>query len=166
MTEYKTLSFGDTFAYKGLINLEGFYKILDKWLKDNGYDKVEIWNHEEVFETGKQCRWKFQPYKKISDLAKIEIRINASFTNLKEVTVEKNKIKHKLMKGEASVSFDTFLCTDYENYWGTKPLYFFLKILADKFLYRSYIERFEETAIKDKEALKRELRSYLNMQRF
>jgi len=166
MTEYKTLKLGDSFEYKGLIDVEGLYKTMDKWLKTNGYDKVETWNQEEIFESGKQCRWKFQPYKKISDLAKVEIRINVTLANLKDVTIEKNKMKHKLMKGEGKFVFDVFLCTDYENYWGTKPLYFFLKVIADKFLYRSYLDRYEEAAVKDAENLKKELKAYLNMQRY
>jgi len=70
------------------------------------------------------------------------------------------------MKGDAKFIFDVFLTTDYEDYWGTNPIYFFFKTLADKFLYRNYLDRYEELAMIDKEDLKRELKAFLNMQRF
>ena len=166
MVEIKTLSYGEQFAYKGLIDVPGLYKILEKWLSENGYDKAEIWNFEEVYEDGKQLTWKFEPYKKISDFAKVVIRIEASFKKLKETTIEKDGLKTKLMRGEAKFKFDLFMVTDYENYWGTKPMYFFLRSLADKFLYRSYIDRYEDIALADRENIKRELKSFLNMQRY
>jgi hypothetical protein len=166
MTEYKTLSYGESFGYKGLINVKEFFMMMDKWFKDRGYDKVELWNFEEVYETGKQITFKFEPYKKISDFAKVEIRVQGVLKNLQEVVVEKNKLKIKIMKGEASFTFDVFLATDYEGYWGTKPIYFFLRTIADKFLYRSYLDRYEDIAVKDKEDLKREMKSFLNMHRY
>jgi len=166
MVEIKALSYGEQFAYKGLIDVSGLYKMIEKWLEDNGYDKVEIWNFEEVYEDGKQLTWKLEPYKNISDFAKIEIRIEAWFTKLKETIIEKDGLKSKMLRGQAKFKFDVFMITDYENYWGTKPIYFFLKTLADKFLYRSYIDRYEDVALEDKEGLKREIKSFLNMQRY
>ena len=166
MAEVKALKFGDSFQYKGLIDAKGLYKIIDKWFKDHGYDKVELWNYEEIYEDGKQLTLKLQPYKKISDYAKIEIRVTAVFSKCQDVVVTKDKVKIKLLKGSAKFTFDTFLTTDYENSWETKPLYFFMKIVAERFLYRSVIERYEEQGVGDTEDLKREIKSYLNMQRF
>lgn len=166
MVEIKTISFGEQFAYKGLIDVKNLYKVIEKWFSEAGYDKVELWNYEEVYEDGKQLTWKLEPFKKITDFAKVEIRIEAWLTKLKEVVVERDGVKVKLFRGEAKFKFDTFMITDYENYWGTKPMYFFLRTLADKFLYRSYVERYEEIALNDKEAIKREIKSFLNMQRF
>lgn len=166
MGEIKTLRFGDSFKYKGLINSKELYKIIDTWLKTNGYDKVEIWNFEEIYDDGKQLTLKLQPYKKISDYAKIEIRITSVLSQLKDVVITKNKVKHKIQKGEASFKFDLFLTTDYEDSWETKPLYFFFKVLAEKFLYRGIIDRYEDQAQTDTDSLKREIKSYLNMERF
>jgi len=89
MTEVKTLCFGETFEYRGLIDTAGFYKLTDKWFNDHGYDKTELWNFEEIYEDGKQMTLRLQPYKKISDVAKIEIRITCEFKRCKDVTVEK-----------------------------------------------------------------------------
>lgn len=166
MTEYRNLTFGETFTYKGLIDVKGLYKLIDKWFSSHGYDKAEVWNFEEVYETGKQITLKLHPFKKISDYVKIEIRLLATLTKLKETTVEQDGVKFTLMKGQATIRFDTFVITDYEGHWATKPFYFFVKTLMDKFIYRSYTDRYEEVLIKDKDKIKRELKSFLNMTRF
>jgi len=70
------------------------------------------------------------------------------------------------MKGDAKFKFDTFLTTDYEGSWESKPLYFFFKTIAEKFLYRSVIDQYEQQALRDKDELKREIKSFLNMERF
>lgn len=166
MAEVKTLRFGDSFQYKGLINSSELYKMIDSWLKRNGYDKVELWNYEEIYEDGKQLTLKLMPYKKISDYAKIEIRINGVFSGLTDVVVTRDGVKLKLQKGSVKFTFDTFLTTDYEQSWETKPLYYFFKVVAEKFLYRGILDRYEDVAQKDTDELKREIKSYLNMERF
>lgn len=166
MGEVKTLAFGESFKYKGLIDIKGLYMSIDKWLKSHGYEKQETWNYEEIFEDGKQLFMKLEPYNKISDYAKIRLRINIELRKCEDVTITKNKIKRKLMKAEGNFAFDLFLETDYENSWETKPLYFFLRTVAERFLYRSVLDRYEETAMHDKDLLKREIKSFLNMHRY
>lgn len=166
MVEVKSLSFGETFGYKGLMDVKSLYKMIDKWFKDHGYDKVELNNYDEVYEDGKQLRLKLRPFKKISDYAKVEIQVEAVLSKCQEVVVTKDKVKLKLMKGDAKFKFDTFLTTDYEGSWESKPLYFFFKTIAEKFLYRSVIDQYEQQALRDKDELKREIKSFLNMERF
>ena len=164
--EYKNLTFGESFTYKGLIDVKGLYRLLDKWFAERGYDKMEEWNYEEVYEDGKQITLKLKPYKKLSDYAMVEIRINAVLSKLKETEVEHDGVKTTLMKGQAKFQFETFVVTDYEGRWGSKPFYFFLKTLLDKFFFGSYTEKYEAVVIKDKDNLRRELKSFLNMTRF
>ncbi len=166
MSEYKNLTFGEKFTYKGLIDVKGLYRLIDKWFAEHGYDKVEAWNFEEVYEDGKQLTLKLQPYKKISDYVRIEIRLQAVLTKLKETKIEHDGVKLNLMRGQATFQFDTFVITDYEGHWAGKPFYFFMKTLLDKFIYRSYTDRYEEILINDKDKIKREIKSFLNMTRF
>jgi len=37
MSEYKNLTFDESFSYKGLIDVKGLYRLIDKWFKENGY---------------------------------------------------------------------------------------------------------------------------------
>jgi hypothetical protein len=166
MAEYRNLTFGESFSYKGLIDVKGLYRLIDKWLQEHGYDKFEKWNFEEVYEDGKQITLKLHPFKKINDYVKIEIRINALLSKLKETTINQDGVKITLMKGQAKFTFDTFVVTDYEEHWSSTPFYFFLKTLIDKFIYRSYTDRYEDVLVADKDKLRREIKSFLNITRF
>ncbi len=166
MAERKTLVNQKPISYSGLLNLKELYSIIDKWLKDHHYDKVETKNFEEVFEDGKQIILELVPYKKITDYAKIVIRIYAEFTKLREEVVERSGLKHKLIKGNAFFSFDCYLETDYEGHWQTKPTYFFFRTIVDKFIFKTYTSRFEKEALNDLNELINTIKSYLNMERF
>lgn len=166
MTEYRNLTFGESFTYKGLIDVKGLYRLIDKWFKGNGYEKAEVWNFEEVYESGKQITLKLHPFKKISDYAKIEIRLTATLINLKETIIEQDGIKNNYMTGQGKFSFDTFIVTDYEGQWSEKPFYFFVKTLLDKLVYKSQTDKYEEILLTDKDKIKREIKSFLNMTRF
>ncbi len=163
--EVRAITFGEGLDYRGLIDVQDLYKLIDKWFKEHRYDKREIWNFEEVYEDGKQITLKLQPFRRISDYVRIEIRLTVTLKKLTEVIIEKKELKIKTMKGEAHFVFDTFIITDYEGHWETRPMYYFMKVLAEKFLYKSYVDSFEDVLVKDKEDLKHEIRKFLNIQR-
>jgi hypothetical protein len=165
MPEVKALTYGEAMNYTGLINVEDLYRMIDKWFRDHGYRRNELWSFEEVFEDGKQITLKLQPFKEASDYVKMEIRISATLKKLTEVVIERKGLKFRTMKGEAHFVFDTFVVTDYEGHWEAKPVYFFFKTVAEKFLYRSYIDNFKDALLRDKEDIKHEIRKFLNMQR-
>ncbi len=166
MAEIKTLIYQRPMKFSGLLNLKELYTIIDKWLRAHHYDKVEVKNFEDVYEDGKQIVLELLPYKKITDYAKIEIRIYAEFTNLTEEVVERSGLRHKLMKGDAFFSFDCYIHTDYEGHWETKAIYYFFRTLVDKFVYKSYMSKFEREAVSDTGELIDEIKGYLNMERF
>ena len=166
MTEVRTLSFGEQINYTGVIDATGLYKLLKKWLGERDYNHVEKLNEEHVYEDGRQIIIELRPYKELSEYAKVEIRIEMIFKKLQDITLTKDKIKHKTKKGEMQITFSTFIITDLEGSWTAKPLYFFLRLLLEKYIYRSYVGKYEDVVIQDKNNLMRELRSYLNMERF
>jgi hypothetical protein len=167
MAEIKTLIEGKELKYKGLIDIKQLYSTIDQWFNKHRYDKKEVKNYEFVDEDSKQIELELRPYKKITDYAKYEIRIEARFTNLKEVEVEtKNKIKQKLWKGQVLMRFTAFFITDYENAWETKPFYYFVRTLVDKFVYRMYTSKMEDVLVSECNESFEEIRSFLNMHRY
>ena len=166
MYETKTLIWQRPLKYSGLVDLKGFYTMLDKWMAENHYNKVERRNHEEVVENGKQIILELLPYKKLSDYAKCEMRIYIEMTNLREEVVTRNGLKHKYHRADLFFSFDCYLVTDYEGHWESKPAYYFLRVVVDKFIYKSYTSRFEQEAVSDCNEVINEIKAYLNMERF
>ena len=166
MAETKTLMWLKPLRYSGLLDIKGLYKVIDKWIAEHHYDKVERKNFEDVYEHGRQIVMELLPYKKITDYAKIEIRIYIELTNVKDEVVEHDGIKQKYQRGEAFFSFDCFLITDYENHWETRATYYFIRTIVDKFIYKGYTKRFESEGKADATELINEIKTYLNMERF
>jgi hypothetical protein len=166
MAEVKTLIDGKSLSYEGVFNIKELYRLIDKWFKDHGYDKQEIKNWEDVSEAEKQIVLEIIPYKKVSDYARIDIRIFIIFSKLTEVDIEKDNIKFKMNKGRGEFYFDAYVVTDYENKWETKPFFYFVKNVFDKFIYRVYTSNYDTEAIRDCTEVENEIRGFLNMNRF
>jgi len=163
----KKIVYQDKFiSFEGLFSLKDLFKIIVRWFNEHGYDMFENKNYEEVYEDGKKVIFELIPYKKVSDYYKLEIRIFAVFESLKEVEVELNGIKQRLLKGRANFTFDAILVTDYEGRWESRPTYYFYRTLIDKFIYKSYTDKYENELIKDAKEVQEEIKAYLNMFRY
>jgi hypothetical protein len=163
----KKIVYQDRFvAFEGLFDLKGLFRIICKWFDERGYDMFENKNYEEVYEDGKKIIFELIPYKKVSDYYKLEIRIFVVFENLKEVEIEIKGVKQRLLKGRANFTFDAILVTDYENRWETRPAYYFYRALIDKFVYKSYTDRYEAELVKEAKEIQEEVKAYLNMFRY
>ena len=166
MAEIKTLIDGKSLSYEGVFNIKELYRIIDTWFRDRGYDKQEVKNWEDVTESEKQIVLEIVPYKKVSDYARIDIRVFMIFSKLSELDVEKEGIRSRVNKGRAEFYFDAYVVTDYENKWQTRPIFFFVKNVIEKFVYRAYTSNYDSEAIRDCTEIENEIRSYLNMTRF
>ena len=153
-------------SFEGLFDLKELFRMIVRWFNERGYDMFENKNFEEIYEDGKKILFEMIPYKKISDYYRIEIKLLAVFENLKEVEVELNGVKRRLLKGKGDFIFDAILVTDYENRWEGRPYYFFYRALVDKFVYKSYTDRYERELLREAKDLQEEIKGYLNMFRY
>jgi hypothetical protein len=152
--------------YEGLFDINELYHTIDRWFREKQYDKREIKNVEFVKPEGKYVELWLMPWKKITDYAKIEIKIRLIIENLKEVEVEKDNHKVKMNQGTIKMVIDGFLTTDYENKWEGKPTYVFIRTLFDKFIYKGYTSRFKGQVSEDVNHFHTTLKSFLNLYRF
>ena len=180
----KKIVYQDKFvSFEGLFNLKELFRTIVKWFNERGYDMFENKNFEEVYEDGKKIvfdakkahdlneegkkvMFELIPYKKVTDYYKLEIRVWAVLENLKEVEVELKGVKQKLLKGRVNFTFDAILVSDYENRWEGRPAYYFYRALIDKFIYKSYTDRYEQELIRDAKEVQEEIKAYLNMFRY
>ena len=152
--------------YEGLFDLAGLYEIIDDYFKKQGYEKTELENSEYITENGKQITLIIEPYKKISDYAKLMIRIKIIFSDIKEVQVEKDGEKFDVNNGNVSMVFDGYLETDYEGRLEQKPIYFFMRTIFDKFIYKIYTKKFENEVSEDVKHLHDNIKAFLNLQKY
>ena len=97
---------------------------------------------------------------------KTEIKIIINATNLKHVEVEQKGLKKKMYRGEINITFTSYLITDYEHAWELKPMYYFIRMLIDKFIYKGYTEEVKNEIVTLTNECYDEIRSYLNMHRY
>jgi hypothetical protein len=165
MAEKKTIKTVKS-VYSGLFKVRDFYKLIDDWIMERGYDKNEKMHSEQVSETGKNIHLMIEGLKKISDYAKFVIQIEAQITNVTETIIKRKEKSEKLNKGDVTVEITGYYITDYENRWQNKPVYVFFRTLVEKFLFKTPLSE-EKLALKDEvNHLQSQIDGYLNLYRY
>lgn len=130
-------------SYNGLFSVMGFFEEIDKWAKKNGFDK-EIKKHLEYAEQdGRRIEWIFEFWKEVRDFARITIRLRVLCHNMQEVEITRGASKEMLDKGDALTLVDGILIQDVYGRWQQKPMFYFLRAMIDKYLYKFHKYKFE-----------------------
>src|SRR3989338_3993837 len=166
MVQRNILIDGKEVEYEGLMDARKLCSIVYHWFKEHHYNLVEAFNFEQIFEEGKQMEVKLAPFKRYDDYTKSEIKTTMVFSQLKEVDVDLNGVKRKLWKGKLMIKFTATLITDAHNRWNETPFLFFFRVLMDKFIIKSHVNRAEGECQSDCEALIDEVKSFLNLHRW
>jgi len=156
----------DRLEYSGLFDMKGVYRVMDTWAKDKGYWLIEKRHGEVTKPEGKYIDMDFEPFRKFTDYAKSIVKIRAQFQKVKDVVVERDNKKVKLQEGTVMISFDGILETDYEHRWESKPVFYVLRTVFEKYLYRPFISGFERGVREDTMALKNNLKAFLNLTKY
>jgi hypothetical protein len=152
--------------YEGLFELRELYMMIDKWLRQKGYDKFEKRNHEHVLKDGKYIEVELEPWKKITDYAKIVINMYMHCYNIKDVVVKKDNQDVRMNQGKVKIRFIGYLVTDYESKWEGKPVFYFLRAVMDKWVYRVSADKFEGAVSEDVKHLYQNVKAFLNLSRY
>lgn len=155
-----------TLSYEGLFDLHELYSLINQWLKDKGFDLREQRNQEQVRPNGKFIEVEMLPWKRITDYARHVIRLNIKVLNMKDVVVDEDGKRMKLNKGTIRMVMDGYLDTDYEDRWESKPFYFFIRTLFDKFVYRTYSTQYEELLVENCLQLHSAMKAFLNLYQY
>jgi len=166
MAERFTVVDQENIHYKGLFDIAQLGKAIETWARTKGYDKRIVRDEEHIYKDHKYIHMWWEPYKKITDYVKFEVRIWVYINNITQVEKDIDGVKTKFNKGDIDITIDGFLITDYEHRWEQKPMYFFLRTLFDKFVYRLEISKYVSLLKDHAMELKAEISSFLNLYRF
>jgi len=166
MGEKKLVIDGLELHYEGLFDLDKLLEIIDKYVKERGYSTAEKRRHETVKTKSKQFSMELRPTKIKTEYYSLMIKIRINISNLKEVEVMKDDVKTKLHKGDITMLFDAWTTTDYKNRWENKPLYYFLLILVDKFIYKFHSGKFYGEVLEDTHYIYNNIKAHLNLHRY
>lgn len=152
--------------YSGIFDPKGVMKVITDWVTDKTYFMIEVSHIESLTDEGKFAEIKLEPFKKLTDYAKSTIRIRITIDKAKDTIIEKDGKKMKLYDGTIKFLFDGLLDTDYEERWEGKPIFYFLRIIFEKYIYAPFISNFRKQVTEDLNILRTNLKSYLNLYKF
>jgi len=152
--------------YEGLFNIKDMYLIIDKWLRQKAYDKFEKKNYQHELKDGTYVEIELEPWRKISDYAKIVQNIYIHCFNVKKVVVKKDGQDVQMNQGKVNIRFIGYLVTDYEGKWESKPVFYFLRAVMDKWVYRVSADKYEAFVAEDVKHLYQNIRAFLNLYRY
>ena len=151
------------FNYEGIFNLPEFYNLISGFFFEKGYDWNEKINQELVTPEGKQIRWVFEPWKNVSDYYQIIARVRVNCSDVKEVDVEQEGRTLRLNQGVIFITFDGFVKSDRHGKWESKPMYWLINILAQKYFYKEHFTKNEDWIKSDIDDLHNKIKTYLNV---
>ena len=164
MAERRTIVSGRVLRYSGTFNAKELYELIDQWFEEQGFsDRDEIEHIEKITKNKKEVEIFYQPTKKVSDYAKIELRLIITISNLVRKVVEINGRSVGANEGDLEITFDGFLTTDFENRSENEPKHFLWRTVVDKFLKRNVSSEFETMISGNIQELYTHLRTYLEI---
>ena len=152
--------------YNGLFDINGLLKTIDAITIDKGYTKQEKRRTETVTPTGKEFYMELRPVKRKTAYYVLMIKLRISIGNMKEVEVIKDKTKVILNEGEIKILFDAWTTTDFEFRWEQKPIYYFLRNMFERVVYKIHTDRYLDELVDDCHFFHKNIKAYLNVHRF
>ena len=153
-------------TYEGIFDMNGLWRLIHSWFYEKGYDFWPHKNYEQVMPTGKEIEIEVLPWKKTTEYFKNIIRIRIKATEVKDVEIELRGKKMKMNQGKIRIVFDAYLESDYENYWEEKPVFFLIRTIFDKYVFKSTYNKFEKWLVNDAYDIHGRIQRFLNLYRY
>ena len=155
-------------SYNGAFDIIEFFKEVEDWISENGYEKELKMKSEHVLKDSKKVEWHIECWKAPNDWGRQVISMRALISNLKDIEVKKGKSRRRINCGDVMIIFDAWFKTDLEARWHQKPGYYFPKILFDKYIYRFWgeKEKWTEPLRKDTYSLHKRLNAFFNLYKY
>lgn len=152
-------------TYEGLFDLRELFKLIEAFFENRNYDKREGKNIEVVKPDGKYLEIEIAPWRSVTDYYKYIIPIRFVGQNIRKVDIEKDGQKISINQGRIQLVFDAIVETDHQARWESKPEFFFLRTIFDKYIYRPYSLGYHGVVKSDLMALHSQIKAFLNMYR-
>ncbi len=167
MPEDNLIVNNERIQYEGVFSVSELYRLIDEWLLDKGYFRIEPKHVESARPEGKFVELELTPSKELTDYAKSLLKFRIQMSNLKDVTLETPEgKKQKLNQGTVLITMSGILQTDYQDRWESKPVFLFFRAIYDRYIYKSLTGGFEGTIKSDIAQFKKTIAGFLNLHRY
>lgn len=152
--------------YSGMFSVNDFFKEVDEWTNENGFERDTKKKLEHVESSGKNMEYVFELWKSVRDYARVTIKLRALFHNITDFDLVRGKHKRNLQKGRVLIYIDGWTIQDIEQRWTEKPWYVFWRTLYDKLVWRTQLGRFDGITVKPCNSLFQRLHSYFKRYKY
>lgn len=151
--------------YSGPLDLKEFFRMIDHFIWERGFDKRQDKDFELNNASGKSIEWQIAHWKKITDYIRYIIKVRVIGYDFQKSDAMVDGKKKKIDNGRLIIVIDGFMEFDYESYWDEKPFLHFIRTLFDYIFFKPYTERFEQRLTHDINHLHDTIEKFLNMYR-
>lgn len=166
MAERDYIIDGARVQFQGPFDLKGVSDLFREFGDDKHYNISERRHTERKTQEGQFHEYLMSFTKQLNDYARSEIEVRIQVSGAKERKITIGKKDKKIMVGNIRFVFDGILATDYEARWESKPVFFFIKSLYDKFVWVPYLSGYRTQIRAETTHLIENVKSLLNMHRF
>ncbi|MEM4248095.1 MAG: hypothetical protein QXH80_02415 [Candidatus Nanoarchaeia archaeon] len=166
MSNKITLLDNEKITYEGVFDLGEIYKHAHQWFTWRKYDVSEKKYKEKMKPTGKEIEIEWSVNRDIDEYSKFTHDIKWRLRDVNDVEVQKDSTKIKMQKGEINFEITSFITTDRQDFWVTKPHFAFLKAFYEKYLYKGSIERMKKEIWKHGWEFYNEMKAFLNLYKY
>mgnify|MGYP001571685537 FL=1 len=167
MVEKKQVLYDLRTTYNGPFVVEDFFAEVENWIKEKGFEKEPKRKVEHVTKKGKRIEWVIEAHHKLDDLHHGIVILRAMLDNINEVTIKKDGKKLMVNNGDIYINIDGFIQSHiHGSFWQVKPIYYFIRALIDKFIYKFWSEKYDGVVAGDCHELFKRIRAFFNLQKY
>lgn len=165
MTEKNFVIHDLRFNYNGPLSIPEFYKVVDDWMAKKGMQRETKKKYEHVTAKGKEIEWLVELWKELTEYATDIVALRAMFHNVKEITLKRNGRTIKINQVDCLIVVDGLIETHLHTQWEQEPLFYFLRMLADKYIWKFHTEKYHDVVGADAHELFNFLRNFFKEQK-
>lgn len=165
MVEKKFVVYDLRISYNGPVRIEDFYKEVEDWMRQKGLSKELKKKSENVTSKGKKLEWTIECWKDLTTYTKEVVRLRSFFNNVREIEVRRSGKRVKTQQADVLIQIDGILETELSQRWEQTPLYYFVKMLVDKYVWPFYSGRYDSFPAADAHDLHKRLQAFFNLQK-
>ena len=149
-------------VYSGPFEVNEFYRAVDGWISKKGKEKETKKKAEHVQAKGKSIEWLVEIWEDVSNYSRTVVRMRALLSDVKDASIKKGDKNKKLSTGNVLIIFDGILEEEKKGKWQQKPLFYFMRAVFDKFIWKFYTNKFEDKLSADVNSLYETLNYFFN----
>ena len=147
----------------GVFDLKHLYTMIYNHLADLGYHMNEKSYSEKGGKYGKEVRFFWNPYKKVTDYFRFDLDLKFLIVNLKEMEIVREGKKIRMNTGGIDIKITGYLSTDWKKKWDSSWFNNMLRKIYDDYIIRARIDEYEDKVVYEMDELTQKIKDYLSM---